>query len=290
VQCLDTATVGCLNTVMEIGEVWAFRDQPKAWGDPVHRVEVVRLTGPRRQGDAHIRFLDSDEAGLQEWVSLRQLIVPWAQVESLRDDEQRWIAVVEQSRQVRGSIEFDAARLVFDFVRPKNLIRLRHVKADAGVVEVTDLDTVASLVGISTDELCAEPSAFQDRAGTYVAPWPTTLRLARGAAQALGAQILDTLLQRERQLRHRYEQALSWRRDDTELERFESVALQVREWCTGQAVERFDEIRALRAEVERLGELVTRAVDELRRRKCHAIAATIEHDLGVPISRGPGSR
>jgi hypothetical protein len=66
--------------------------------------------------------------------------------------------------------------------------------------------------------------------------------------------------------------------------------VQVREWCTGQAVERFDELRALRAEVQRLGELLTRAVAELRRRNSHAIAATIEHDLGIPVSMGPGSR
>lgn len=275
---------------MDIGEIWAFRDQPKALGDPVHRVEIVRLTGPRRHGDVHIRFLDGEEAGLQEWVALRQLIVPWTQVEAFRDDDRHWIAVVEQSRHARGSVEFEAARLVLDFVRPKNLLRLHHLKADAGVIEITNLDKIASLVAISVDELRAEPLVFHDRTGAYVAPWPTTLRLAQGTARALGEQILDTLLQRERELHHRHEQAPSWRRDDKELQQFDAIAMQVREWCTGQAVERFDELRALRAEVRRLGELVTRAVDELRRRKCHAIAATIEHDLGVPVSTGPGPR
>jgi len=281
---------GCLNTGMDIGEIWAFRDQPKTLGDPVHRVEIVRLTGPRRQGDVHIRFLDGEEAGLQEWVALRQLVVPWAQVEAFLTDDRHWIAVVEQSRQARGSVEFEAARLVLDFVRPKNLLRLHHLKADAGVVEITDLDKAASLVAIGVDELHAEPLAFHDRAGTYVAPWSTTLRLAQGAARALGEQVLDALLQRERELRRRHEQAPSWQRDDKELQRFDEIAMQVREWCTGQAVERFDELHALRAEVERLGELVTRAVSELRRRNGHAIAATIEHDLGVPVSTGPGSR
>jgi hypothetical protein len=49
-------------------------------------------------------------------------------------------------------------------------------------------------------------------------------------------------------------------------------------------VERFDELLALRAEVARLGKLIERAIDALRKRGASATAATIERDLGVSIS------
>src|SRR4051812_37036444 len=71
-SCMKSRTryvAECLNSVMEIGEVWAFRDRPKAVGERVYRVEIVRVDGPRKQGDLHVRFLDGDETGLQEWVA-----------------------------------------------------------------------------------------------------------------------------------------------------------------------------------------------------------------------------
>ena len=58
----------------------------------------------------------------------------------------------------------------------------------------------------------------------------------------------------------------------------------VRSWCGAEAVDRFDELVALRAEVARLGELVERAVDALRKRGAAATAATLERGLGVPIA------
>ncbi|MEV5711846.1 hypothetical protein [Actinoallomurus sp. NPDC052274] len=78
----------------------------------------------------------------------------------------------------------------------------------------------------------------------------------------------------------RYEHANT----DRELERLETLVGVLYEWCGADDVERYDELKALRREVERLGELVLRAVGELRQRKLHAIAATIEKDLGVHAS------
>jgi hypothetical protein len=110
-------------------------------------------------------------------------------------------------------------------------------------------------------------------------------------AERLGEEILGAALQREQQLRDEYEKAQPWNRNDKELRQFELVIGVLREWCIGEAVERYDELRALRAEVERLGELVQRAVGELRRCRAHATAATIERELGVPLSAtGTGRR
>jgi len=269
-------------STMQIGEHWVFRDRPKALGEPVHRVEVARLEGPRRQGDVHVRFMAGEEAGLQEWVARGQLVALWDDVEPFLHDDRRRLAVVEESVDVRGTPEFDAARFVFDFVRPKNVFRLHTSKAGAGVAEIFDLAKIATLLGIEPDELTAQPLCFVDRNGALLCPWAATRTVARRIADKLGEEVLGKALDQERRLRDHYDSEPSWRRDDKELRQFERVANVLREWCTGEVVERFDELRALREEVVRLGELVQRAVAELRQRKAHAIAATIERDLGVP--------
>lgn len=277
------SVAGCVNGVMDVGEVWAFRDQPKAVGERVHRVEVVRVEGPRKHGDLHVRFLDGEEAGLQEWVARGQLVAPWTHIEAFQDDDRRWAAVFEHSREVRGSTEFEAAKLIFSQVRPKNRMRLRHSVADAGVTEIPDLDAVAAWLELDPCELRREPLAFEDRFGTYVAAWPTTRKIVKRLAEVLGAELLKKLAQQEQALRTRRRDEPWYERDksDREMERLESLVNVLYGWCGSEDVDRYDELRALRAEVERLGGLVQRAVAELRQRKCHAIATTIENDLGV---------
>lgn len=51
------------------------------------------------------------------------MIINWSGVQPFLDDDKHWLAVVEQSHEVRGTAEFDAARLVLDFVKPKNAVR-----------------------------------------------------------------------------------------------------------------------------------------------------------------------
>jgi hypothetical protein len=57
----------------------------------------------------------------------------------------------------------------------------------------------------------------------------------------------------------------------------------VREWCGPTAVERRDELQALRAEVRRLGALVERAVTALRAAGETTTASQIERDVGIPV-------
>jgi hypothetical protein len=276
---------------MEVGEVWAFRDEPKAVGESVHRVEIVRVDGPRKRGDVHVRFLEGAETGLQEWVARGQLLSAWVDVETFLADDRRMAKAIAHSRAVRGSAEFEAAKLVLGHVRPKNRIRLRHAVADAGVMEIADLDGVARWLGLDPAELRSQPMAFVDRFGTYIAAWPTSRRITIRVAEVLGKDILKKVLQQEEDLK-RQRRSEPWYandRTDRDLERLEALVDVLYSWCGSEEVARYDELKALRAEVDRLGELVQRAVKELRQRKCHAIAATIERDLGVHSS-SPGRR
>ncbi|MGX1675202.1 hypothetical protein [Streptomyces sp. NPDC055400] len=110
---------------MEIGERWAYRALPKALGGAVRQVEIVRTGDSGRSGHVHVRFLDGDESGLQEWVSPACLMSAWRDLESFSADDLAERLLAEASRGVRGSAEFEAARMITGFVRPKGRLRLR---------------------------------------------------------------------------------------------------------------------------------------------------------------------
>ncbi|MEU9097426.1 PE-PGRS family protein [Streptomyces sp. NPDC048361] len=279
---------------MEIGEHWAYRARPKELGGALRRVEIVRVGGAGRSGSVHVRFLDGDAAGLQEWVSPSCLLVLWVDVDSFRVDDAAELALAEASRAVRGSAEFEAARMILGFVRPKGRLRLRKAVADAGVLELGCLEETAPLVGMDAALLRDDPMLHEDRRGCSLVGWPITERIARQVAQLLAEEILPEVDQRIRAMEEERDRS-SWygyqRRDDRMLDAEKEALHTVREWCGQEKAERHDELVALRSEVLRLGELVERAVKALRDRGHGVIASTIERDLGVHISSlGPDVR
>lgn len=279
---------------MEMGEEWAYRPSPKAIGTPVHRVKIVRIGGPRRYGAVHVRFLDGEDADVQEWVNPSTLLVPWSQVEVFRADDEREASAAEASCTVRGSAELEAARVVFGFVKPKNRVRLWRGKADAGVLEIKDFDGTATWLGLDAQELRATPLLFENRNGLCIAPWSVTEIVARRLADKLADVVLEEMSRRHEALAQDQNQKFSWNRrlSDKERRAEEALLKTLGEWCGQDKAERYDELVALRAEVIRLGELVEKATKELRQRGHHVIAATIERDLGVHIAtlRPSGSR
>lgn len=272
---------------MEIGEHWAYRARPKDLGSAVRQVEVVRVGGPGRSGWIHVRFLEGDAAGLQEWVSSGSLVAPWADVDTFRADDAAELALVESSRHVRGSTEFEAARMILGFVRPKNRLRLRRTVADAGVLELSRLDETAPLTGIDAAELRSDAMVYENRHGMCLAGWPITERIARHVAGRLADEILPEVDRKQQNIEQERAQP-SWysynRRDERKLDAEAAVLRTVRAWCGQDKADRYDELVALRAEVIRIGELVEKAVKALRDRGHGVIASTIERDLGVRVA------
>ncbi|WP_406343805.1 PE-PGRS family protein [Streptomyces sp. NBC_00648] len=272
---------------MEIGEHWAYRARPKDLGSAVREVEVVRVGGSSRSGWIHVRFLEGDAAGLQEWVGPGSLVALWTDVDAFRADDAVELALVESSRHVRGSTEFEAARMILGFVRPKNRLRLRRTVADAGVLELSRLDETAPLIGMDAAELRDDTMVFENHGGMCLAGWPVTERIARQVAVRLADEILPEVDRKQQAIEQERAQP-SWysysRRDERKLDAEAAVLRTVRAWCGQDKAERYDELVALRAEVIRLGELVEKAVKALRDRGHGVIASTIERDLGVHIS------
>lgn len=271
---------------MEIGECWAYRAKPKELGGALRQVEIVRVGVSGRSG-IHVRFLDGDEAGLQEWVSVGCLVALWADVDAFRADDAAELALAEASREVRGSAEFEAARMILGFVRPKGRLRLRKAVADAGVLELGRLDESAPLVGMDVADLRGDAMVHEGRNGLCLAGWPVAERIARQVAQTLAEEVLPEVERRQQAVDEERARP-SWqsyhRRDDRKLDAEAAALRTVREWCGEEKAERYDELVALRAEVLRLGELVEQAVKALRDRGHGVIASTIERGLGVHIS------
>lgn len=266
------------NGVMDAGEVWAYRERPRALGEPVHRVEIVKHGN--RNGMIQVRRLDGDDAGLQEWASPSSLLCPWDEADRRLGDEQRMMTVREASAGAQGSAEHEAAVFVMGHCGLGRRVVLGRSKAELGVMRISSAAAVGKELGLDLGELAREhPAAFSDSHGVLVVPWPMAVAVARQAARAFAEAILPELERAERESRSRS----LYGREQPEPGRTRVHEL-VREWCGTEPVERFDELLALRAEVVRLGGLIERAVTALRQRGASATAATIERDLGVPIS------
>ncbi|MBJ7902162.1 PE-PGRS family protein [Streptomyces sp. DSM 110735] len=279
---------------MEMGEHWAYRARPKDLGSAVRRVETVRVGERGRAGWIHVRFLEGDDAGLQEWVNPSHLVARWEDVEAFRKDDASELVLAEASREVRGTAAFEAARLIIGVIRPKSKLRLRRGVSDAGILELSRLEEAARLVGMEAAELRGDPMVYEKCDGLGLAGWPVTERIARHVAGRLADDILSEVdrkqqaIEQERTQSSRYSYS---RRDDRKLDAEAAVLRTVREWCGQDKAERYDELIALRDEVVRLGKLVERSVKALRDRGHGVIASTIERDLGVHISSlGPDVR
>jgi hypothetical protein len=123
-------------------------------------------------------------------------------------------------------------------------------------------------------------------------PWGPGLAVIERIARVFAEELAGEMHREEDRLRSEvtrgWYRSHSWKagepRGGQALKAREPVFALVRSWCGAGAVDRFDELVALRAEVVRLGQLVERAVDALRKRGAAVTAATIERDLGVPIA------
>lgn len=57
-----------------LGNSYAFREKRRA-GKPFLKVKLVDIVG--RKGKVKVRFEDGPHPGLEEYVSTRQIVVPW---------------------------------------------------------------------------------------------------------------------------------------------------------------------------------------------------------------------
>lgn len=138
--------------------------------------------------------------------------------------------------------------------------------------------------GLDAEELLSEPRAFVDRSGEYRALFGVAVKVAGRCCRRFAGDILRSIREREEELRTQLVSGdlprAGWASPDkvrgharAELERAEPVFALARRWCGQESVARYEEVVALREEVDRL-----RAVSE--------DTARWLHDSGHPVKAG----
>jgi hypothetical protein len=251
---------------IRVGEIWAYRERAFTDGWPILRVEVLQF-GPPRSNKVRIRFLEGEYPGLDQWVPAVRLRVPWDEAEAWLRDEERFLRAWEASIDNYETVEYYAARTCLDaYPRPDGIL-IGYSQREGATARVHDLPEVCRDLGLSEDDLLSAPLAFIDRGGEYVAPWPVALRLARRVAEVYTDEIVRSVAKEESELQEgtirgrtvaigRDEWDVSKERCAEQLREQQPMFDLVRAWCGERAVRQFDEVAALRAELERLWNLL----------------------------------
>jgi hypothetical protein len=269
------------------GEAWAYRARQ---ADPLVQVAVMKI-GSRRPIRVLVRFVDPSFEGLEDWVPPARLKVLWTDVEAFEAKERRWEAVTAACGEGDEQQEA-AAGVVFDRLIPEHMATIWDHHAN-GVVAIDDVVGLAGRLGLDLVEL-RDPLSFVED-GHLISPWSVTRRIAMRAAELTPDPILQYVEREEADARREATYGKVYRQRGGPLHISSEICVEtdekygrpirdvLRHWCGVEAADRWDELRELRVEVLRLGELVQAAVDELRRQGARREADDIEQRLGVPV-------
>jgi hypothetical protein len=268
-----------------VGEIWAYRTGGRSTLTPVN---VNDINGRR----ALIEHLDPARGGLNEWVPIGRLKVPWEALDGFLEREARWDALIGPTRP--PTPQSNAVWDIFLATIPEEVAQVYYNNA-TGVTEIHDLRRLSQMTGLEPTEIWAEETAFVEEETLYV-PWAATVRIARAIAPKRAGRLLRQIAQTEaheaaeradaNQSKGAFENPevdskrarvlAAWRR--IEIERRETVRL----WAGGEEPSIADENAKLRAHLETLIELARRASEELpqaRTKRATAVKVAIENAI-----------
>jgi hypothetical protein len=269
-----------------VGDAWAYRVRQSG---PLAQVIVEKL-GTRTPVRIQVRFVDPSFEGLVDWVPPARLKVPWAQAAEFAARESRW-EDVRRPAEAAAPHEVDAAEICFDKLVSSDLATIEY-RAEEGVVRIRDLPALAGLLGLPENQLSHELAFVEE--GDVIAPWPITRVVATTVARQRPDELLRYVAQEEKKAQRDSTYGYNYgRRGESHVsaeicaevdeENGRPVRDVLRAWCGAEAVDRREELDALRAEVVRLGALTERAITELRRAGRPREAEGLSRELGIPV-------
>lgn len=296
--------------VTSVGKTYAYRERARTPDDPVRPVEVVK-EGPPRSQKVKVRRLDGEYEGLEEWVPEVRLVAPWEDAGALLEDERRMFEALEASDDVYGTVPYEAVEMVFGALpfEPKagEEMYLGYKAVESELLVIENLDATAGQLGLSAEELRAEPHAYVDRFGQYKAPFGVAVAIAEHCCKRFARDVLRYVKAEEDALKeaivsryYAFPNRRHWSSRDKDgfeilreraeewLGEQEPVFALIRGWCGEEAVEEFDQVLELREEVDRLGGIVRDTARWLRFSGHPVKAALLLKDLGK--ASGPKDR
>ncbi|MFG2803663.1 hypothetical protein [Streptomyces pseudovenezuelae] len=277
---------------VDVGERWAYRVAPHH--GPVAEVEVLKM-GTQRPVRVKVRFVAEEAEGRQEWVPPARLRVAWQDKDAWLAREERWSELTRDSPD-DDDTAFRAVVILFDERLWEGVVSFGVNYRDRGLLYIDDFPALTALLDVPASFFFSDPRAFNDTDGALTAPWPTTVEVARLLARTRADHLMAVVDKHERQARQDaiYGRYYTGRGKNpgthispeicAEVHRSYQPAYNLlRQWCGADVVESFEELKALRDEVLRIGQLMEQAIGSLRQAGQTRAADRFERELGIPL-------
>jgi len=159
-----------------------------------------------------------------------------------------------------------------------------------GVTEIKNIDAFVELTGLERDEFLSDALGFELDSGSRVVAWPTSLKALHSLVTKFADTVAKTVEKEEAKAQHESIHGSNYRGGHVSAEICREVDEEhgipvrdvLRRWCGVEALDRAEELAALRDEVRRIGLLAAEAIDRLERSGDKS-AAELRRRLGVPI-------
>jgi hypothetical protein len=218
-----------------------------------------------------VRWLDGEFEGLEEWIPKQRLLCPWDEGAALVRDERCMLAALAASGDVSRTNTYAAAELVLSAWSPAEQIHFGFKSFERELLVIEHAADTCRELGLLLDDLTTRPYAYLDRSGAYHAPFSVAVELVQWFCQRAPSGPLASIRAEEEALhealatgyytRPDFKDGYQYTREraEDELRACEPVHRLVRDWCGAVAEDRFDEIRSLRSELDRL----TKALEDI---------------------------
>ncbi|MGW7276263.1 hypothetical protein ACWGH5_37900 [Streptomyces sp. NPDC054864] len=277
---------------MEVGERWVYRVEPHC--GPVAEVEILKM-GTQRPVRVEVRFVAEEAEGRQEWVPPSRLRVNWQDKDAWLAHQERWIELTRDSPD-DDDTTLRAVIILFDEHLWDGLVSFGVNYRDRGVLYIDDAPALAALLDVPATFFRSDPRSFVDADGALTAPWPTTVEVARLLARTRADHLMAVVHEHERQARQEAIYGCYYRGRGknpgtyispeicAEVNRSSQPSYDLlRQWCGADAPEDFEELKALRDEVLRIGKLMEQAIDTLRQAGETKAGDRFERELDIPL-------
>jgi hypothetical protein len=183
-------------SALKIGQRYAYREKRNT-SSPLLKVKLLDIVG--RKGKVKVCFEDGPHPGLEEYISTRQLIVPWGQRQALLRDEERAAALDEHARGSYDKALTEAASAVLESTGEPGA----WVGERGTAMRESELQRILDRAGVHTEPAKLHPLAYCDRYGDVHLPLEAAVAVAKSFAAAEPQTVVGYLDDQEEELRQK---------------------------------------------------------------------------------------
>lgn len=257
-------------SALEIGRYYAYRKKRRQGkpqpDEPLIKVKVLLKA---HRGKVKVRHEDGELAGLEEFISCSNLVVPWGERKALLRDEQREQALEFHLGGRTNAVAQAASAVLESSGEPEAYV------GDNGYLCMPEdqLQRIADRAGVDGPLEELHPLGFKARDGCIHLPVEAAEQIARALAAAEPENVMLYIEGREHELRSSGWQPGMHYRHDMLREAMPAFAI-VKQWCGPE-----DQLAALRKEIDRLRQLLSKAAFDLQAAGVDRKAAALRRAL-----------